>query len=192
MTVHDRIKLAVKWLIGTGVANNQEAIGRLMGYSNKSSFSQILNNKVSIPADFIDRLCELNENINKVWIESEKGNMLRTDTVLAPSDSTVVSKELSQSDIVILRLIDKLDEKDALLKEKDAKIDELQSELRRQSAELAALKALRNKEKEYQSGFGGVVDTFAAEPSPDYGGGFSNTNPPPVSKKSSVGKMHKP
>lgn len=189
MTVHDRIKLAVKWLIGTGVANNQEAIGRLMGYSNKSSFSQILNNKVSIPADFIDRLCELNENINKVWIESEKGNMLRTDTALAPSDSTVVSKELSQSDIVILRLIDKLDEKDALLKEKDAKIDELQSELRRQSAELAALKALRNKEKDYQ--FGGIVDTFVAEPSPDYGGGFSNTNPPPVSKKSSAGKTYK-
>lgn len=191
MTVHDRIKLAVKWLIGTGVANNQEAIGRLMGYSNKSSFSQILNNKVSIPADFIDRLCELNENINKVWIESEKGNMLRTDTALAPSDSTVVSKEFPQSDIVILRLIDKLDEKDALLKEKDAKIDQLQSELRRQSAELATLKALRNKEKEYQSGFGGIVDTFAAEPSPDYGGGFSDMNPHPASKKSSAGKMRK-
>ena len=76
MTVHDRVKLVVKWLIGTGVAKNQESIGRLLGYSNKSSFSQILNNKVPLPNDFIDRLCILNRNINKVWIEEEIGNMI--------------------------------------------------------------------------------------------------------------------
>ena len=57
MTIHDRLKLVIKWLIGTGVATNQEAIGRLMGYTNKSSFSQILNDKVPIPGDFISRLC---------------------------------------------------------------------------------------------------------------------------------------
>ena len=141
MTVHDRIKLVVKWLVGTGVANNQEAIGRLMGYSNKSSFSQILNNKVPIPGDFTDRLCALNGNINKVWIEEEKGNMLRADsapTMSLPPAMDVFVERTPQSDTALLRLIDKLDEKDALLKEKDAKIDQLQSELRQQSAELAA------------------------------------------------------
>lgn len=144
MTVHDRIKLVVKWLIGTGLANNQEAIGRLMGYSNKSSFSQILNNKVPIPGDFIDRLCALNDNINKVWIQEERDSMLRandTPTVSAMPAADVFSESTTRSDAVLLRLIDKLDEKDALLKEKEAQIDHLQSELLSAKEELAALKA---------------------------------------------------
>lgn len=135
MTVHDRIKLAVKWLIGTGIANNQEAIGRCMGYSNKSSFSQILNNKVPIPGDFIERLCALNSDINKVWVENETGDMLHTDNIPITS---VSDKETVKSDVVILRLMDKLDEKDSLLKEKDSKIDYLQSELLQKSEKLAA------------------------------------------------------
>lgn len=151
MTVHDRIKLVVKWLIGTGVANNQEAIGRLMGYSNKSSFSQILNNKVPIPGDFTDRLCALNDNINKVWVEKEVGNMLRSDarpTMPATSVTDVVSENTTLSETVLLRLIDKLDEKDALLKEKDAKIDHLQSELRSMGEELVSIKT---KLSQYES-----------------------------------------
>ena len=47
----------------------------------------------------------------------------------------------TSSDIVTLRLMDKLDEKDSIIKDKEAKIDQLQAELRHQSAELAALKA---------------------------------------------------
>ena len=47
----------------------------------------------------------------------------------------------TSSDAVTLRLMDKLDEKDSIIKDKEAKIDQLQSELRHQSAELAALKA---------------------------------------------------
>ena len=112
MTIHDRIKLVVKWLIGTGVANNQEAIGRLMGYSNKSSFSQILNNKVPIPSDFTDRLCALNDNINKVWIENEIGDMIvNLSTSISSFDETCSTSNVTstQSDAIILRLMDKLD-----------------------------------------------------------------------------------
>lgn len=144
MTVHDRIKLVVKWLIGTGVARNQESIGRLMGYSNKSSFSQILNDKVSLPNDFIDRLCSLNENINFVWVKDGIGNMI-TDifTSNSPSseDNLVPDISLNRSDTITLRLLDKLDEKDNIISEKEAKIDQLQAELRLMSEELATLKA---------------------------------------------------
>lgn len=106
MTIHDRIKLVVKWLIGTGVANNQEAIGRLMGYSNKSSFSQILNNKVPIPSDFTDRLCALNDNINKVWIENEIGDMIvNLSTSISSFDETCSTSNVTstQSDAIILQ-----------------------------------------------------------------------------------------
>lgn len=196
MTVHDRIKLVVKWLIGTGVANNQEAIGRLMGYSNKSSFSQILNNKVPIPNDFIGRLCALNENINKVWIEKEMGDMvvdMSTPTSSFGNVEDIPNIVPTQSDAIVLRLIDKLDEKDTLLKEKDTKIDLLQSELRAMTAELAALKAQhsqsQNKESDHHTKISEVIENFTSDSSGDYGEGYPLTKKPTSSKRSSAGKM---
>ena len=53
MNVYQRIKVVVKWLIGNGVAGSQKEIGILLGYKNESSFSQVLNNKVALPIDFI-------------------------------------------------------------------------------------------------------------------------------------------
>ena len=76
MTVNERIKLAIKWLIGQRIADNQEEVGKLLGYSNKSSFSQVINGRVPLPNDFVERLCSLDRNINKVWITEEKGEMI--------------------------------------------------------------------------------------------------------------------
>ena len=78
MTDTERIKKAIKWLIGTGIAKNQEGIGVLMGYSNKSAFSQVVNSPNKRPEDFITRLCNLNNNLNKDWLLTEKGSMLKT------------------------------------------------------------------------------------------------------------------
>lgn len=73
------------------------------------------------------------ENINADWLLSGEGSMLRTDGTpgipITPATDTPI-----QSDTVVLRLMDKLDEKDAENKQ-------LQSELRQKSEELAALKA---------------------------------------------------
>lgn len=70
------------------------------------------------------------ENINADWLLSGKGSMLRVD--VTPITSNPPSTDASiQSNAVVLRLMDKLDEKDAENKQ-------LQSELRAQSAELAA------------------------------------------------------
>lgn len=76
MDIYERIKLVIRWLIGQRIASNQEEIGRLLGYKNKSSFSQVVNGKVELPRDFIDRLCSLHENINNIWIETGKEDML--------------------------------------------------------------------------------------------------------------------
>lgn len=81
MTVNDRIKLVVKWLIGKQLGNTQEDIGKLLGYTNKSSFSQVINGKVALPVDFIERLSALEPNINKVWIENGKGKMVDENKV---------------------------------------------------------------------------------------------------------------
>lgn len=190
MTIHDRIKLVVKWLIGTGVARNQEAIGRLMGYSNKSSFSQILNDKVSLPNDFIDRLCSLNENINFVWVKEGIGNMI-TDISMPNSPSSedrlIPDTSLIHSDVIALRLLDKLDEKDNIISEKEAKIEELLKENGRLKERIKQLESL-NMGTQHQSKETEVTEAFTKESSGDYGEGSSPMKQPTASKRSSAGK----
>jgi len=76
MTRHERIKIVIKWLIGNGVAPNQAEIGKLIGYSNASAFSKVLNQKVPIPEGFLTKLSNLDIRLNKVWIEEGWGNMI--------------------------------------------------------------------------------------------------------------------
>lgn len=77
MTIHGRLKMIVKYLIGQGIAENQEKIGELLGYNNKASFSHILNNRKPLPSDFTKRISALDEKVNKVWIETGEGYMLK-------------------------------------------------------------------------------------------------------------------
>lgn len=72
----DRIKILIQWLIGAGIAPNQEAIGALLGYKSKSSFSQIINGHVPLPKKFIESLYRLNEGINKAWLLTGEGEMI--------------------------------------------------------------------------------------------------------------------
>lgn len=74
-----RIKTVVKWLIGQGYAGNQESVGKLLNYSNKSSFSQLLNGKKPLPSNFIERLAGLHDKLNSEWITSGQGDMLKSD-----------------------------------------------------------------------------------------------------------------
>lgn len=76
MTELQRVKRICKWLIFNEIADNDKELAEKLGYT-KSSFSQILNGKVPISGKFIDKLCDLDKNINKVWVSSEKGEMLK-------------------------------------------------------------------------------------------------------------------
>ena len=76
-------------------------------------------------------------DISPDWLLTGEGPMLRADDT--PAISATIATDISArgamySDAVTLRLMEKIDEK-------DAKIDQLQSELRQQAAELAAFKA---------------------------------------------------
>lgn len=77
MTDLERIKLGVRALISIGVAKTQGDIGKLMGYTNKSSFSKILNGQTPLPSDFMDRLCELSINLRKSFIYNGIGDVLQ-------------------------------------------------------------------------------------------------------------------
>lgn len=150
MNIHDRIKLVIKWLIGTGVSNNQENIGRLLGYTNKSSFSQVLNNKVPIPEDFINKLCRLDPKINKIWIENEVGSMLCSESLVEPIKTTtppIVSIPLDEESVIYKMYLDEKQEKNRLLKEKEDKINELNTKILILTEEIGNLKAQLNNQK---------------------------------------------
>ena len=177
MTIHDRLKLVIKWLIGTGVATNQEAIGRLMGYTNKSSFSQILNDKVPIPGDFISRLCMLNKNINLVWIEKEVGDMI-LDNSASKTSLNMQHTDLGESDSIYYNMY----------KEKDAEVGALKEEIGALKLRIRQLES-QDKEPERHPAMDEVTETFISKPSGDYGEGYSPTKPHTTSKRSSAGKI---
>lgn len=78
MTKIERVKKLCKWLIYIGYADNDAELATKLGYT-KSSFSQIINEKVPLSDKFIDKICAVNENINKVWIYTENGEMLKSE-----------------------------------------------------------------------------------------------------------------
>lgn len=78
MSELERIKIAIKTLISLGIGKNQEEIGKLLGYTSKSSFSQILNAKVPLPSGFIDKLCKLDSRLEKRWILQGDCNVLKS------------------------------------------------------------------------------------------------------------------
>lgn len=123
MEVRDRIKKAVKWLIGEGYANSQKEVGKLLGYANESAFSQVLNGHVDLPVDFIHRLCALDSRINFLWIQKGEGQMLvesSTAPMVANSDTVSIPREAWE----VIR------SQAASLERKDRQVDEVLAMLR--------------------------------------------------------------
>jgi len=64
MTDLQLIKISVQRLKAMGLGSQKE-IGKKLGYTNESAFSQVLNGKVNIPSDLFDRLSALDNDIKK-------------------------------------------------------------------------------------------------------------------------------
>lgn len=76
MTRIDRYKILVRYAVSQGIAENQRDLGRMLGYNNESSFSQIINEKVDRPKEFISKLKSLIPNLNIDWIDTGEGDMI--------------------------------------------------------------------------------------------------------------------
>ena len=96
MTKIERLKKLCKWLIYIGYADNDAELASKLGYT-KSSFSQIINEKVPLSDKFIDKICAVDENINKVWINTGNGVMLKSENILQVNETTSVYNHKTDS-----------------------------------------------------------------------------------------------
>ena len=161
------------------------ALERNIGAS-QGVLSRAIANGTDIQSKWIGIIVENYPQYSTRWLLTGEGPILRADSVpISPSPLSTDSP--MASDAIVLRLMEKIDEK-------DIKIDHLQSDLRQKSEELAALKAKYNQfqDKEPESpplSMPGTAEDFIGNSYGDYGEGYPHTKEPTSLKKSSGGKI---
>ena len=75
-----RFKILIRYAISQGYAESQKDLGRKLGYSSESAFSQVVNNKVSTPKELPIKLKFIIPNLNTDWFETGEGEMLKPTT----------------------------------------------------------------------------------------------------------------
>ena len=79
----DRNKILVRHIVSLGLAASQKDLGVKMGYENESYFSQIINEKVETPKDFILKLKSIVPDLNEAWLLTGDGEMLVAEQGIA-------------------------------------------------------------------------------------------------------------
>lgn len=133
-----RVKKTVDWLIFEGKARNNKDLADKLGYT-ESSFSQILNGKVSLSERFINKLSIFSENINKDWLLGKSNKMLINTNQNIMGDTTTpdaleAPKEVGTETIIELstKLGEQINENKHLHRtnmELSAKIEALKKEI---------------------------------------------------------------
>lgn len=69
-TITERVKFLIRHIIGLGIAKNQEDLGRIMGITNKSYLSQLVNGSRD-NEKFIEYLVNYAPDFNIEWLYDE-------------------------------------------------------------------------------------------------------------------------
>ena len=106
----DRNKILVRHIVSLGLATSQKDLGAKMGYENESYFSQIINEKVETPKDFILKLKKFVPDLNEAWLLTGNGEMLVAENsttritemvVVGSTEEIAVDIEALQNDLNI-------------------------------------------------------------------------------------------
>lgn len=81
MTEKERLIRIVDYLRSQGHGSSQAEIGFCLGFSNRSSFNQVVTGKAKISNNFLERLKKLDPNINIDWLRSGNGEMLLSNNI---------------------------------------------------------------------------------------------------------------
>lgn len=91
LTLAERARAVVQYLAGQ-TGKKQHEIGQLVGFNNRSAFSQILNGHKSMPKTMPERLSSLDPRINILFLTGESDDML-----ILPSGEPETPRILTQS-----------------------------------------------------------------------------------------------
>lgn len=69
-TITQRVKFLIKYIIGNGIALNQEELGKKIGINNRSYFSQLVSGQRN-NEQLINSLLNFTPEINKEWLYNE-------------------------------------------------------------------------------------------------------------------------
>lgn len=99
-TITQRVKFLIKHIIGQGLAENQEDLGKRIGIKNKSQMSQLVSNYIP-NENFINKLLDLAPQFNKLWLYNEAiENPFLTDTTIdigsASTDTVLPEAKIQQ------------------------------------------------------------------------------------------------
>lgn len=88
-----RNKILINYIINEGIAKNQRDLGSKMGYKSDSAFSQVINEKVQEPKEFISKLKQFVPNLNEEWLTEGKGEMLKVPATLTVFHPTTAEQQ---------------------------------------------------------------------------------------------------
>ena len=108
MSKIDRYKILIRKMIQLGIVASQKDLGRKLGYSNESSFSQIINQKVAEPKDFVERIKSLYPELNTDWLLYGEGEM--NGTTIVPAEVVEEIKEEVAQEVAIAESVPILSE----------------------------------------------------------------------------------
>ena len=83
-----RLKRAVNYLIYKEVAETESDLAKRLNCT-KSYFSQVMNGKAKISDNFVERLCSLDRDLNKVYITTGEGELLTSQTIDGDNNTQV-------------------------------------------------------------------------------------------------------
>ena len=94
-----RNKALIRHLIKVGVVKSQKDLGERMGYSNASSFSQVINEKVPEPKDFISKLKNILPELNDEWLTTGEGKMIKVPATMTVFNATPEERQDAESGV---------------------------------------------------------------------------------------------
>lgn len=93
----DRNKILIRYLVTNGYAASQKDLGYKLGYKTESAFSQVINEKVEYPKDFILRLTKILPELNIEWLVNGTGSILTSETPMDDIPVVEVEDEASET-----------------------------------------------------------------------------------------------
>ncbi len=138
-----------EYITNTGTSFNKLALE--LGLSN-SYFSKMIKNGGSVGSDIIENILRIHPDLNANWLLTGEGSMFRDSKKSEETKwtGTPVATPISPAEesIIYKMYKDEKEEKERMLKEKDAENKKLHSEIRVMEKELATLKT---KYEQYES-----------------------------------------